>query len=370
MLKINRHNYESFFIDYLDGNLKGKDLSDFKTFLSNNPDLWEELQEFESCQLLVSDEIFPDKRHLKRDINDISKISDDNFEEIVIAYYEKDLDEIHETMLQDYLSHHPEKEKVYSIYSKTFIKPDLTITFNKKSSLKKLSIGQKRNRILYAVASAAAILLLVISIIRQPDIANLLNRDNLATYISQDNVHEQIQISEEKVQEIGSTVNSLSNTTDKADQIIEYKNTIILASGTNVIKSSDTANISNTRNPLYAEKLDSRNINSIECCTKPYEPVFAKQYSLASNYQTDADGGELLLKDIALYEIKTIIYQEEIEQPKKFSFWDVAEASINTFNRFSETDIEVSKKTDANGKLQALAINGIDFGFSTTRIKK
>ena len=42
-MKINRNNYEAFFIDYLEGNLDEKMVDDFIEFLQQNPDLKEEL---------------------------------------------------------------------------------------------------------------------------------------------------------------------------------------------------------------------------------------------------------------------------------------------------------------------------------------
>ena len=42
-MKINRNNYEVFFMDYLDGNLDESVVNDFIEFLQKNPDLKEEL---------------------------------------------------------------------------------------------------------------------------------------------------------------------------------------------------------------------------------------------------------------------------------------------------------------------------------------
>ena len=371
MLAINRQNYEAFFIDYLDGNLKGSDLSDFQAFLSKNTELWEELQEFESCQLLISDETFPDKMNLKKSVNDIETISENNFEEMCIAHYEGDLDNEQDKKLKDYIHRHPESKNVYAVYSKTFIKPDLKIKFNKKGSLKKLTLTQKRNRVLYTVASIAALLLLVITISQKTNVTDIIDNNQLATQISSVKIEKQHttesmkNIDTYEIDEVDST-NEINNDSEAN----EYKNNIIFAGGTNVIKASDTTT-SHATNPLFAEKLHAIDISEIPCCAQPYEPVFVSQYTLASNYQTDVNAAPLMLKDIALYELKTIIYQDEVEQePKKFSFWEVAEASINTINRISDADIQLSKKTDTNGKVQALAINGVQFGFSTTRVRK
>ena len=44
MKRINRHNYEAFYIDYLDGNLTQEETAEMEAFLKANPDLSEELE--------------------------------------------------------------------------------------------------------------------------------------------------------------------------------------------------------------------------------------------------------------------------------------------------------------------------------------
>jgi len=51
MEKITRHNYEAFFLDYLEGNLSEELNTELKTFLAQNPDLASELEEFENVSL-------------------------------------------------------------------------------------------------------------------------------------------------------------------------------------------------------------------------------------------------------------------------------------------------------------------------------
>lgn len=51
MKKITRHNYEAFFLDFLEGTLREELKIELKTFLAQNPDLAEELDEFENISL-------------------------------------------------------------------------------------------------------------------------------------------------------------------------------------------------------------------------------------------------------------------------------------------------------------------------------
>ena len=51
MNKINRNNYESYFLDFLEGNITPEDSEQLKFFLEANEDLKEELYSFESIAI-------------------------------------------------------------------------------------------------------------------------------------------------------------------------------------------------------------------------------------------------------------------------------------------------------------------------------
>jgi len=46
-MNLNRNNYEAYFIDFLEGNLNPAHVDQFLEFISQNPDLKEELHWFE-----------------------------------------------------------------------------------------------------------------------------------------------------------------------------------------------------------------------------------------------------------------------------------------------------------------------------------
>lgn len=52
-MKITRDNYESWFLDYLEGNLEEGMKEAFQEFLRHHPDLQEELRQFEEVRLPV-----------------------------------------------------------------------------------------------------------------------------------------------------------------------------------------------------------------------------------------------------------------------------------------------------------------------------
>ena len=70
-MKITRENYESFFIDYLDGFLDEKLIDDFIEFLQQNPDLKEELSLFENVSVDAENISFDKKDQLFKEKYDL-----------------------------------------------------------------------------------------------------------------------------------------------------------------------------------------------------------------------------------------------------------------------------------------------------------
>jgi len=136
MDKINRHNYEVFFIDYFDGNLTPDQTNELFLFLNENPDLKEEFDSFEEIPIHIPNETFAAKETLKK--NPDALINAANFEEFCIASVENDLTEIENEALVNYLrANHLEKE--FDIFRNLKLKAPDEI-FTEKDGLKKLRI--------------------------------------------------------------------------------------------------------------------------------------------------------------------------------------------------------------------------------------
>jgi hypothetical protein len=87
-VKINRQNYESYFLDYIDGKLAPHMLEEFNSFLSLNPDLAEEIDGIDQVNLLAEEFPFLTKENLKKeDTGDILS----EIETLLIGYLEGDL---------------------------------------------------------------------------------------------------------------------------------------------------------------------------------------------------------------------------------------------------------------------------------------
>lgn len=136
MEKINKHNYEVFFIDYFDGNLSPAQTEELYQFLNENPDLKEEFENFEEIPVNISDVVFPNKENLKKKSSEI--INESNYQEFCIAYNEGDLNEKEEKALLKYVDANNLQAEL-ALFQKAKLSAE-TEEFFEKDGLKKLLI--------------------------------------------------------------------------------------------------------------------------------------------------------------------------------------------------------------------------------------
>jgi hypothetical protein len=151
---ITRDNYETYFVDYLDGNLPEDQIDQFLDFLKQNPDLKEELHLFEEVVLPEEKLVFHEKEQLRKSTSDETL----RFENKAIAYLEGDMD-IHESKaFGSYLTQHPALQNEYKQFEKTRLVPDLSVQYAAKSKLYHKPV---RTVVMNWVARAAAVVALV-----------------------------------------------------------------------------------------------------------------------------------------------------------------------------------------------------------------
>jgi hypothetical protein len=156
-MKINRNNYEAFFIDYLEGNLDEKVVDDFIEFLQQNPDLKEELSLFETVSIGQEEITFGKKENLLKEKYDI----ENEFNQAAIAKLEGDISASEKAEFENYLSAHPEKQKEAELFSKTKLQPDKSLVFSKKKKLLRHSAGRT---VLLWTSRVAAILIVALTV--------------------------------------------------------------------------------------------------------------------------------------------------------------------------------------------------------------
>lgn len=172
-MDITRENYESWFVDYLEGNLDENLVDTFIEFLQNNPDLKEELKLFESVTAVSEDVTFQAKNKLYKSKFDL----EDEFNTAAVAEMEGDLNADEKASFENYLSDHPEKQKEKQLFEKTVLLADENIRFEKKELLYK---KQGRKVFLLWAGRVAAILILALAIFslidKNPDVPAIQNK--------------------------------------------------------------------------------------------------------------------------------------------------------------------------------------------------
>jgi len=157
-VNINKLNYESFVIDYLDGNLSAIETVRFMTFLENNLDVKEDIDGLDKVIITTDKKIFADKFSLKKDpVISVGIIGEDNYEDFFIASYEGDLSKEQELTLHDFLKKNKRLNDEFLLYGKLQIQPDDVVFVHKKSLKHSSSISIVR----YLSVAATIIIFLV-----------------------------------------------------------------------------------------------------------------------------------------------------------------------------------------------------------------
>ncbi len=161
-MKITRNNYEPWFLDYLEGNLDKKMVDEFIEFVSQNPDLREELQLFEPVAIVEDSICYDGKKKLYKELFDLPA----EFENTAVALLEGDLNPEQAVMFEDYLILHPEKHSELELFRQTILNPDSTLVFSLKHQLYRQPIFRQ---LMGWSARVAAVLLLVFTIFTLAD---------------------------------------------------------------------------------------------------------------------------------------------------------------------------------------------------------
>ena len=161
-MKITRSNYESWFLDYLDGHLDPSLNEEFQLFLQQNPDLAAELEDGDWLTFPKDETIhFEGKDLLKK-----TTIRDEiEFQELAIAYHEGDLPLNDRIDFEMALSNSSQMSEEVRLFGRLKLMADPSIVFPEKQNLK------KKGRIvpLWSKLAAAAAVVILAYLLYQPD---------------------------------------------------------------------------------------------------------------------------------------------------------------------------------------------------------
>lgn len=160
-MKIDRHNYEEYFILYTDNELSSEERGAVENFVAENPDLKAELDMLLNTRLLPDEELtFPNKQSLI--FRDSKSITMDNYEEWLLCYIDNELTDKEIADVQTFIANNPVVEKELELFRKTKLQPE-AIIFTDKESLYRREEKARVVSIRWWKIAAAAVLLIGMS---------------------------------------------------------------------------------------------------------------------------------------------------------------------------------------------------------------
>ena len=132
MININQHNYEEFFLLYVDGELSATEKQAVEHFVQANPGFATELAMFQQMQLPAETVVFDDKFLLYR--NGIGEINHENYEEEFLLYIDNEMAPHSREKVETFVLQNPALQEAFTLLKKTKLAPE-TIQFHNKQLL-------------------------------------------------------------------------------------------------------------------------------------------------------------------------------------------------------------------------------------------
>lgn len=361
MKTINKNNYESFFLDYLEGRLNTEQTEVLMRFLDENPALREELEGFEMVTVEPDSSIrFEGSKSLKKPVVMASgNINEHNFEEIFAAYAEGDLSQPEMEQVHTFVGLNPHLGRELELLVRCRLQADEKIIFPDKASLKKPVIFPiLTRRLYYGIAAAASLALLIgLSFLFKPEPINKDIIVNIEPVIVEEPITPGSQLAETPAGE-------------KPGQATPGR-IVTPVSNYDADASGPSATSVQQRNLSTIGLLASVSIPPEILRAEPPKPVMSEQryfsgyyadISLAQNIrhaellEDEPSPERLLAQGTAV--VREIMQpgEEDIRLlPDQIDLWKIADAGINGFARLTGADIEFRKTTDNQGRVTSFA---------------
>ncbi len=306
-MRINRNNYEIFFIDYFDGNISAEAVAELFLFLEKNPDLKTEFENFSPMKLQSPEISFPGRDSLRK-----GEINPANIGNYLVASLEGDLNSIENELLAKFINENPQYNQDVILYGKTISIPDTSIIYPDKKLLRQpvpLYIMYKKE---FRIAVAA---ILLISLFAGTVI--VFNR----TMVKHDErIAEQkpIPVSPAEIKEASSAPGN--TTTQSSPQTPGNTTTQSSPQNTNVVISEKAISLTQKKNHQQIQKTNQQPVSQFQ------ESAVSDQVQLAGIInseipQQDLTDMQAVVKSMPDKEIKTPVKEEYL------SIWEALRES-------------------------------------------
>lgn len=161
-IEINISNYESYLLNYIDGELNEAEQAALELFLQKHPQFKQELDLLEAVRAVPDESIvFDNKAALYR----TSSVDTIDYEELMLSYIDGELTPAEEQTLQVYLAQQPVAQKELSLLQATKLTADANLVFGDRASLYRSTerrTAPMYRRIGWGAAAAAVVAGLII----------------------------------------------------------------------------------------------------------------------------------------------------------------------------------------------------------------
>jgi anti-sigma factor RsiW len=160
---ITRDNYEAYFVMYVDDELNATERKAVEQFITQNPDLEEEMVMLQQSVLRADDHIVFDQKELLFKGNEQTPVNEQNCEEYFVRYGDDELTNAEKDKVEQFVYHHPQYQADFELIQQIKLVPDNALGFPDKTYLYRSEEDDNR---VFAFAwwrfSAAAVAILVI----------------------------------------------------------------------------------------------------------------------------------------------------------------------------------------------------------------
>ena len=190
-MNINRHNYEEFFLMYVDHELTASERRLVEAFVRENQDLGEELDLLQQTKLVADPAIrFENKDFLMKETPDHPGINFTNYEEYFLLYADNELNSEDRRAVEAFVVQSERLSKEFSWILQCRLEPDYDISYEGKEDLYRNSRDRKPLFITWYSMVAAAVLMvvggwLVFRLLNKPSVTQLKNTTEAVAHVKQ-----------------------------------------------------------------------------------------------------------------------------------------------------------------------------------------
>lgn len=350
MDRINKNNYEVYFLDYHEGRLNSDEKRIVKSFLQEYPEFYDEFEDYGNVVLPVPEIRYPYKSELFR--TEVSMPETNDWEFQCIAFMEGDLSEEELLEFDKQRLSDPEKAKILELYLATKSLSDESIIFEDKAALKKKLVLIPKW--IYGAVSAAAILVLG-WIIFTP-----LSGDISEQQLAGDSTRQRIYIDKishpgkyEKVASAESGPASLNKSSlPFLRGKISQDEKLLSSSELTIREEYSMASLESRKPSLLTSKIDQIPATTGYLAYRFIPSAEDEEYKTLLAFSGDLIRKQLLGQD------------PELVEKSRFTLWELADAGLEKVSDIFGTGADIEREYSESGDLLAVSFESNFIGFN------